>query len=125
MTKVAIIGAGPGGLMTSRLLEQKCGAACSPTVFEASHRLGGKLHTRRFGTVDAIYESGVAECYGYIDDVDPLRSLVTDLGLGTIETAGSTVVMDGHILREDDDLARAGGTAARAAVESFRAISAQ
>ena len=125
MTRVAIVGAGPGGLMTARLLEQKCGQTCSVTLFEASHRIGGKLHTRRFGKVDAIYESGVAECYGYGDDDDPLRSLVTDLGLGTIETTGSTVVMDGHIIREDADLARAGGAAARAAVESFRAISAQ
>jgi monoamine oxidase len=125
MLNVAIIGAGPGGLMTARLLEQTCGAACSTTVFEASHRIGGKLHTRRFSTADAAYESGVAECYGYAIGTDPLRSLVADLGLDTIPTAGSTVVMDGHIIRDDEDLARVGGPATRAAVESFRAISAQ
>jgi monoamine oxidase len=124
MMKVAIVGAGPGGLMTARLLEQKCGAACSATVFEASHRIGGKLHTRKFSKADAAYESGVAECYGYVSGDDPLRSLVADLGLETIPTAGSTVVMDGHIIRDDEDLARVGGPATRAAVESFRAISA-
>lgn len=111
--------------MTARLLEQKCGTACSTTVFEASHRIGGKLHTRKFSAADAAYESGVAECYGYIGEVDPLRSLVADLCIETIPTAGSTVVMDGHIIRSDEDLARVSGGATRAAVESFRAISAQ
>ena len=111
--------------MTARLLEQKCGAACSVTVFEASPRVGGKLHTRTFGQAGAAYESGVAECYGYVDEDDPLRSLIKDLGIRTIPTAGSTVVMDGQIIRDDADLARVGGSGTRAAVESFRAISAQ
>ncbi len=123
--KVAIVGGGPGGLMTARLLEQKCGAECSATVFEASPRIGGKLHTRTFSSANAAYESGVAECYGYAGEDDPLRSLVADLGLETIPTTGSTVVMQGHIIRDDEDLARVGGAATRAAVESFRAISAQ
>jgi len=111
--------------MTARLLEQKCGAACSTTIIEASHRIGGKLHTRRFSKADAAYESGVAECYGYANGDDPLRSLVADLGLATVDTAGSTVVMDGQIIRDDEDLARAGGPSTRAAVQSFRDISAQ
>ena len=111
--------------MTARLLEQKCGSACSTTVFEASHRIGGKLHTRKFGKADAAYESGVAECYGYVGEDDPLRSLVADLCIDTIPTAGSTVVMEGNIIRDDEDLERVGGAATRAAVESFRAISAQ
>ncbi|MEO8522269.1 MAG: FAD-dependent oxidoreductase [Acidobacteriota bacterium] len=122
---MAIVGAGPGGLMTARWLEQKCGAACSVTVFEASPRIGGKLHTRTFTSADAAYESGVAECYGDVNGDDPLRTLVADLCLETVPTAGSTVVMQGHIIRDDEDLARVGGAAARAAVESFRAISAQ
>ena len=111
--------------MTARLLEQKCGAACSTTMIQASHRIGGKLHTRRFSKADAAYESGVAECYGYANGDDPLRSLVADLGLATVDTAGSTVVMDGQIIRDDEDLARAGGPSTRAAVQSFRDISAQ
>ena len=111
--------------MTARLLEAKCDHSCSVTIFEASPRIGGKLHTRRFSQSDAQYESGVAECYGYAGENDPLRSLVSELGLETLDTSGSIVVMDGHIIREDSDLASAGGPAARAAVESFRAISAQ
>ena len=57
--------------MRARLLEQRCGAECSTTVFEASHRIGGKLHTRKFSKADAAYESGVAECYGYGGGNDP------------------------------------------------------
>jgi monoamine oxidase len=125
MIRVAIVGAGPGGLMTARLLEQKCGAECSTTVFEASHRIGGKLHTRKFSQADAAYESGVAECYGCVSGDDPLRSLVADLGLEIIPTSGSTVVMRGQFIRDDEDLARVGGAETRAAIESFRAISAQ
>jgi monoamine oxidase len=111
--------------MTARLLEQKCGASCSTRVIEASHRIGGKLHTRRFTQADAAYESGVAECYGFVSGSDPLRSMVTDLGLETIDTAGTIVVLDGHIIRNDEDLARLGGPTTRAAVESFRAITMQ
>ena len=123
MRKIAIVGAGPGGLMTARLLEEKCGTEYSATVFEASHRVGGKLHTRKFSQCDAAYESGVAECYGYVGEDDPLRSLVADLGIDTIPTTGTAVVMDGHIIRDDHDLARVAGAATRAEVESFRAIS--
>ena len=125
MVKVAIVGAGPGGLMTARLLEHVCGTRYSATVFEASPRIGGKLHTRKFSQSDAAYESGVAECYGYAGEDDPLRSLVADLGIETIPTAGSTVVMEGNIIRNDEDLARVCGAATRAAVESFREIGAQ
>src|SRR6476646_9020634 len=106
MIRVAIVGAGPGGLMTARLLEHTCGTQCSTTVFEASQRVGGKLHTRKFSKADAAYESGVAECYGYVSGDDPLRALVADLGIETIPTSGSTVVMHGQFIRDDEDLAR-------------------
>jgi monoamine oxidase len=109
--------------MTARLLEQKCGTTRSIRVFEATSRIGGKLHTRRFSRADVTYESGVAECYGYVSGEDPLRALIDDLRLDTIDTIGSTVMMDGHVIRGDEDLARVGGPATRAAVESFRAIS--
>jgi len=37
MTRVAIVGAGPGGLMTAHLIARKYGDAFRPTLFEASH----------------------------------------------------------------------------------------
>ncbi len=78
--RVAIIGGGPGGLMTAHLLEQKC--SCRTTLFEASDRLGGKVRTCRFDSAPVKYEAGVAECYDYeaIGD-DPLRNLIRELGL--------------------------------------------
>ena len=43
MTRVAIIGGGPGGLMTARLLERRFGASCRMTLLEATDRVGGKV----------------------------------------------------------------------------------
>jgi protoporphyrinogen oxidase len=80
MTRIAIVGGGPGGLMTARLLERTLGSSCRLTLLEASHRVGGKIQTRRFDTAPVLYESGVAECYAY-DPLDhhPLRQLITEL----------------------------------------------
>ena len=94
--KVGIVGAGPGGLMTARLLEQKCGAACATTVFEASDRVGGKLHTRKFSTADAAYESGVANV------VDPLG--------GSYFLENLTTRFEREILAVVDEVGRSGGT---------------
>ena len=63
--QVAIIGGGPGGLMTAYLLEQRDCASVDITLFEASDRLGGKIVTRRFNQCDATYEAGAAELYDY------------------------------------------------------------
>ena len=65
MTDVAIVGGGPGGLMTARLLERTFGSSCRLTMLEASNRLGGKIQTRRFDAAPVLYEAGVAECYAY------------------------------------------------------------
>ena len=99
---------------------------CCTTVFEASHRIGGKLHTRKFSKVDAAYESGVAECYGDASGDDPLRSLVADLRTVTMPTSGSTVVMLGHIYpRRRRPRARRRPVRREQRAESFRAISAR
>src|SRR5688572_30789527 len=122
MTRVAIVGGGPGGLMAAHLLERKCGNACRATLFEASGRLGGKIDTRRFDRAPVMYEAGVAECYGYeAIGPDPLRRLVRELGLTTTPIDGSAVVMDGTILRTDSDVARLCGIRTRTAIEAFRA----
>ncbi|RLS36459.1 MAG: hypothetical protein DWH82_13340 [Planctomycetota bacterium] len=44
---VGIIGGGPGGLFTAYLLRKKCYHALLMTLFEASDRLGGKIHTKQ------------------------------------------------------------------------------
>ncbi len=119
--KVAVVGGGPGGLMTARLLEQKSGGECRVTLFEASSRLGGKIQTRRFGAAPAIYEAGVAECYDYeAIGRDPLKELVRDLGLSPVPTSSSTIALNGVIVRDDREIAIHFGHGTLAAIERFR-----
>ena len=58
--RVAIIGGGPGGLFTAWHLADRLGAACKVTIYEATHRLGGKILTGKFPGVGS-YEIGAAE----------------------------------------------------------------
>jgi protoporphyrinogen oxidase len=50
MTRVAIVGGGPGGLLTAYLLKEQCSNLCEVTLFEAGPRLGGKVRTEQFTT---------------------------------------------------------------------------
>jgi monoamine oxidase len=119
--KVAVVGGGPGGLMTTRLLEQKSGGECRVTLFEAGSRLGGKIQTRRFGAAPATYEAGVAECYDYeAIGPDPLKELVRDLGLTPVPTGSSTVALNGVITRNDREIATRFGPRTLAAIQRFR-----
>jgi 2-polyprenyl-6-methoxyphenol hydroxylase-like FAD-dependent oxidoreductase len=43
MMRIAIIGGGPGGLLTAYELENRCASMFEATLFEASHRIGGKI----------------------------------------------------------------------------------
>ena len=43
MLDLAIVGGGPGGLMSAWYLKKKLGELCRVTIFEASDRLGGKI----------------------------------------------------------------------------------
>ena len=45
MKRIGIVGGGPGGLFTARLLTKKLNDAIEITVFEAAPRLGGKVLT--------------------------------------------------------------------------------
>src|SRR5690606_25483540 len=99
MLNLAIVGGGPGGLMSAWHLKRKRGGLCGITIFEASDRLGGKIVSRRFDTAPALYEAGVAEIYDYsMTGPDPLRELVQHLGLQTIPMDASQVVLDGELL---------------------------
>ena len=119
MTRVAIIGGGPGGLMTAHLLEQKC--SCRTTLFEASDRLGGKVRTCRFDSAPVKYEAGVAECYDYeaIGD-DPLRNLMRELGLDITPTGSNAIVLDGALMLDDTEIGQRCGDRTLKAIEDFR-----
>lgn len=121
MTKVAIVGGGPGGLMTAYLLEQKYKDSCQTTLFEASDRTGGKILTRHFDSVPVIYEAGVAEFYAYqMLGPDPLRQLIKKLGLKIVPMDGQTVVLAGKILRNHREIKKLCGEATLKALLDFR-----
>ena len=121
MTKVAIIGGGPGGLMTAYQLEQKHRDSCETTLFEASNRTGGKIVTTQFDSAPVIYEAGAAEFYNYaLVGPDPLLELIEKFGLKTVPMSGQTVILDGKILRNKSDIRRLCGRATLDAIEAFR-----
>src|SRR5262249_11422255 len=101
MLDLAIVGGGPGGLMTAWHIKKKLGALCKVTIFEASERVGGKVLTGKFDSANAIYEAGVAEIYDYsMVGPDPLRDMVQHLGLQTIPMDAEQVQLDGELLND-------------------------
>ncbi|HEY0568664.1 MAG TPA: FAD-dependent oxidoreductase, partial [Xanthobacteraceae bacterium] len=120
MKHVAIVGGGPGGLFTARILAETCGDLCNTTIFEASDRLGGKIVTRSFKAAPVFYEAGTAELYDYSRfGEDPVRDLVNKLGLKTVALRGRTVIIGDHILNTDSDIRRKLGDSTAAAIEAF------
>ena len=119
---VAIIGGGPGGLMTAMHINQKIGAEANITIFEASPRLGGKLMTGKFEKTGAAYEIGVAEIYDYAHlGFDPLKDLITNkLGLPIVKMDSECVVVDDKIMNTAADIGRLCGKATMDAVLNFR-----
>jgi monoamine oxidase/SAM-dependent methyltransferase len=121
MTKIAIVGGGPGGLASAYLLEQKYKDTCQTTLFEASGRTGGKILTTRFDSAPVRYEAGAAEFYDYaMIGPDPLRELIEKLGLKTAPMSGGGVVLDGRILRNKKDIRACFGRATVDAIDAFR-----
>ena len=55
MLDLAIVGGGPGGLMSAWYLKRKLGDLCRVTIYEASDRLGGKIVTRKFDTANFCF----------------------------------------------------------------------
>jgi monoamine oxidase len=121
MTRIAIIGGGPGGLLTAYLLEQKNSDHLQITLFEASERIGGKIVSEQFAAAPVSYEAGVAELYDYsMIGPDPLRQLIRKLRLTTVKMSGQTVVMDDRILRTPGDIKRQLGDKTLTAITDFR-----
>jgi SAM-dependent methyltransferase len=121
MTRVAIVGGGPGGLFTASLLEEYCGDLCQITLFEAGPCLGGKVRTQRFETAPVLYEAGVAELYDYSHfGPDPLKQMVARLGLTTVPMTGLTVILGNTILSGPSDIRRHLGPATLQDVQAFQ-----
>ena len=94
MKRIAIVGGGPGGLFTSRLLTEKLNDRIDITLFEAAPRLGGKVLTARFEKSGIAFEGGTAELYDYsMHGLDPLRNLVKELGLKAMPFQGRVLAL--------------------------------
>src|SRR5438067_3301358 len=120
MRDIAIVGGGPGGLLTAYFLEHKLAGRCRATLFEASGRVGGKIVSRRFDTADVPYEAGVAELYDYsVIGPDPLVQLVGSLGLEAVPMAGPAVVLGDAILRNRADIRKHCGAGTLRALATF------
>ena len=105
-SSVAIVGGGPGGLLTALFLQRSASRPIRTTIFEASGRLGGKILTPTFSAAPVRYEAGAAEFYDYTPvGADPLRGLVAELGLPTTPLGGASVIMGGQPLSNLDDIA--------------------
>src|SRR5436190_14898390 len=121
MLDLAIVGGGPGGLMSAWYLRQKLGDNSRVTIYEASDRVGGKIVTRKFASAPAMYEAGVAEIYDYsMTGPDPLRELIQHFGLQTIPMDAEQVQLDGVLLNDVPGMRRKYGEATATAIEGFR-----
>jgi monoamine oxidase/SAM-dependent methyltransferase len=121
MLDLAIVGGGPGGLMSAWYLKRKLGELCRITIFEASDRLGGKILTRKFDSAPAMYEAGVAEIYDYsMTGPDPLRELIQHFGLQTIPMDAEQVQIDGELVNDVRGMRRKYGAKTAEAIEAFR-----
>src|SRR5216683_1752083 len=121
MLDLAIVGGGPGGLMSAWYLKKKLGELCRVTIYEASDRLGGKILTRKFDSAPAMYEAGVAEIYDYsMTGPDPLRELIQHFGLQTIPMDAEQVQLDGELLNDVPGMRRKYGAKTADAIEAFR-----
>jgi len=126
MLDLAIVGGGPGGLMSAWYLKKKLGTLCRITIYEASDRLGGKILTKTFDSAPAMYEAGVAEIYDYsMTGPDPLRELIQHFGLQTIPIEAEQVQLDGELLDDVPGMRRKYGPQTAKAIEDFRKLCAK
>jgi phytoene dehydrogenase-like protein len=117
--RIAIVGAGIGGLATAYVLENTADDPLDITIFEDSHRVGGKIQTGRFDTIPLSYEVGAAELYD-IEGSPALRKLVTELRLQCVCLKGSPIiVLGGTVLRNPRDVHDKLGPSAARAIQSF------
>lgn len=109
--------------MTTYLLEKYAASPMQIVLFEASGRLGGKVHTPLFSHQRVRYEAGAAEFYDYsrFDD-DPLKDLIAELGLPVRPMGGSAVISAGDVIGNMDDLSRYLGRGAHQQLMGFDSV---
>src|SRR5258705_12685560 len=121
MLDLAIVGGGPGGLMSAWYLKKKLGELCRVTIYEASDRVGGKIVSRKFDSAPAMYEAGGGEIYDYsMTGPDPLRELIQHFGLQTIPMDAEQVQLDRELLNDVPGMRRKYGAKTAAAIEAIR-----
>src|SRR5246127_3333893 len=121
MLDLAIVGGGPGGLMSAWYLKRKLGDLCRITIYEASDRLRGQIGPSEFGFAPAMYEAGFAEIYAYsMTAPDPLRELIQHFGLQTIPMDAEQVQFGGELLNDVPGMRRKYGARTAEAIEAFR-----
>ena len=64
MLDLAIVGGGPGGLMSAWYLKKKLGELCRVTIYEASDRVGGKILSGRTKDQNIGYIAEYLTAYG-------------------------------------------------------------
>ena len=83
MTQIAVIGAGIAGLNAALTL-QDAGLSC--TIYEASHRIGGRMHSDAMTWADGMVSEWCGE---FIDaDHETIHQLIKRFGLRTIDLGG-------------------------------------
>lgn len=118
--RIAIIGGGPGGLITAYYLQKRAPGVCKVTLYESSDRLGGKIITRQFSKAPLKFEAGAAELYDYSQlGIDPLKELVVEMGLSTRPMKGRAVVIDNHIIQNSRDITKVFGRKTNKSLRRF------
>jgi monoamine oxidase len=83
MTHIAVVGAGIAGLNAALTL-QDAGLSC--TIYEASHRIGGRMHSDAMTWADGMVSEWCGE---FIDaDHETMHQLIKRFGLRTIDLGG-------------------------------------
>src|SRR5262249_23888736 len=107
MTRIAIVGGGPGGPFTAYLLETyfpsslepHCAGCGAAPLSGAGPPQGAKAQPRPSDAPPAPCEAGVAEFYDYAQPGPaPLKQLVKPLGLPTVRMSGPAVILGDAIL---------------------------
>ncbi|GHO97583.1 hypothetical protein KSF_076310 [Reticulibacter mediterranei] len=86
MTQIAVVGAGIAGLNATLTL-QDAGLSC--TIYEASHRIGGRMHSDTRTWTDGMVSEWCGEFIG--TDHETMHQLIKRFGLRTADLGGGRI----------------------------------